>query len=111
MFESAPGIKLPIAYDRGRVGHHADKGRPHEIEADIELLPVGIADLDAPLSVVERIRVPLDPVADVTAIDDAVGIDMHHDIAFPGGISRTGPQQRRHTYEQKVSEVFHRHRL
>ena len=110
VFESAPGIEPPVAYDRGRVGHHADKGRPHEIEAVIELLPVGIADLDAPLSIVERIRVPLNPVADVTAIDDAVGFDMHHDIAFPGGISSTGPQQRRYACEQDISEVFHRHR-
>ena len=110
VFESAPGVEPSVAHDRGRVGHHADKGRPHEIEAVIELRPVGVADLDATLSVVERIRVPLDPVADVAAVDDAVGVDTHHDVAFPGGFSRAGPQQRRRACEQYVSEVFHRHR-
>ena len=111
VFESAHAIEPSVAHDRGRVGHHADKGRPHEIEPGIEFRPVGIADFDAPLSVIEGIRVPLDPVADIAAIDDAVGVDTHHGVAFPGGFSRTGPQQRRHACEQKVSEVFHRHRL
>ena len=41
----------------------------------------------------------------------AFGVDTHHGVAFPGGFFRTGPQQRRHACEQKVSEVFHRHRL
>ena len=85
--------------------------RTTEVVLGIEFLPVGIADFDTALSVIEGIRVPLDPVADIAAIDDAVGVDTHHGVAFPGGFSRTGPQQRRHACEQKVSEVFHRHRL
>ena len=107
VFESAHGVEPSVAHDRGRVGHHADKGRPHEIEAGVELLPVGFADFDTSLSVIEGIRVPLNPVADIIPADKTVGIDTHHGIAFPGVSSHTGMQQHGGKGKQQAFELFH----
>ena len=71
------GVELAVSKPGCRVLHHPDESRLHSVETGIKLHLVSIAYLHAPLAVIKRIGVPLDPVPYISCTDNLVRVDFH----------------------------------
>ena len=88
LVQVALGEELAVANEACCVVHHTHQLRTHEVQPSIDLLPFLFADLQSHASVVQLIRIPLCPIADIAVIYYLPAEGHPGDISF--GLCRQG---------------------